>query len=56
MNDKEMHEELQDNRLVALELKVDTLVSALNIVQQALEAQHSLNKSMIHAIEKTTSK
>jgi len=51
MNDKELNEELQDERIKALELQVKVMRGALELMYEVLNKQKDLNTSMKETIE-----
>ena len=51
MNDKELNEELQDERIKALELQVKVMRGALELMYEVLNKQKDFNASMKETIE-----
>ena len=51
MNDKEPNEELQDERIKALELQVKVMRGALELMYEVLNKQKDFNTSMKETIE-----
>jgi hypothetical protein len=51
MNDKELNEELQDERIKALELQVKVMRGALELMYEVLNKQKDFNVSMKETIE-----
>jgi len=51
MNDKELNEELQDERIKALELQVKVMRGALELMYEVLNKQKDFNTSMKETIE-----
>ena len=51
MNDKILHEELQDERIKALELQVKVMRGALELMYEVLNKQKDFNTSIKETIE-----